>query len=123
MFISGLELANRSSALLGALQMAVDWIGGEDGEIDDQERNGNIQRVVIAGNSLCEDSRDRDQMNKAKYLTKDCEAGSIEAVNLLDDFLVQLVGFVDTDLMPGEFDPANMVLPQQPLHPCLFPSK
>jgi DNA polymerase delta subunit 2 len=24
--------------------------------------------------------------------------------------------------MPGESDPSNYTLPQQPLHPCLFPS-
>jgi len=28
---------------------------------------------------------------------------------------------VDVDLMPGEFDPANHLMPQQPLHPCMFP--
>lgn len=28
---------------------------------------------------------------------------------------------VDIDLMPGEFDPANYTLPQQPLHKCMFP--
>jgi DNA polymerase delta subunit 2 len=28
---------------------------------------------------------------------------------------------VDVDLMPGEFDPANYTLPQQPLHKCMFP--
>ena len=24
-------------------------------------------------------------------------------------------------LMPGEYDPANFTLPQQPLHRCMFP--
>ena len=42
---------------------------------------------------------------------------------MLDNLLVQLASSVDTDIMPGEFDPANQILPQQPLHPCLFPSE
>ena len=25
------------------------------------------------------------------------------------------------DVMPGQFDPANHTLPQQPLHHCMFP--
>jgi len=34
----------------------------------------------------------------------------------------QLASSVHVDLMPGESDPSNFSLPQQPLHPCLFPS-
>lgn len=26
-----------------------------------------------------------------------------------------------TDIMPGSNDPANVLLPQQPLHRCMFP--
>ena len=44
-------------------------------------------------------------------------------MHVLDKLLVQLASSVDTDIMPGEFDPANQILPQQPLHPCLFPSE
>ena len=54
---------------------------------------------------------------------QDTRASSIEAVRVLDNLLVQLASSVDTDIMPGEFDPANQILPQQPLHPCLFPSE
>lgn len=119
--MSGLELSDRSSSRLLSIQLAVDWIIGEAGEMEDQKLNSQIERVIVAGNSLSESTRDRDGMSRAKYLTKDVQAGSIDAVQLLDDFLVQLAGSVDTDLMPGEFDPANQIMPQQPLHPCLFP--
>ena len=77
--------------------------------------------MVLAGNALSESTRDLESQSKAKYLTKDSAAGSLGAVRLLDDFLVQLAGSVDVALMPGENDPANQILPQQPLHPCLFP--
>ena len=39
----------------------------------------------------------------------------------LDVFLTQLAASVPVDVMPGEGDPTNQALPQQPLHPCLFP--
>lgn len=28
---------------------------------------------------------------------------------------------VPVDVMPGQYDPTNYTLPQQPLHPCMFP--
>ena len=28
---------------------------------------------------------------------------------------------VPVDIMPGEYDPANHFMPQQPLHKCMFP--
>ncbi|KAK7002589.1 DNA polymerase delta subunit 2, partial [Biomphalaria glabrata] len=28
---------------------------------------------------------------------------------------------VDVTIMPGEFDPSNYTLPQQPFHPCMLP--
>ena len=29
---------------------------------------------------------------------------------------------VPVDIMPGEYDPTNQFLPQQPLHKCMFPT-
>ncbi|XP_033729359.1 DNA polymerase delta subunit 2-like [Pecten maximus] len=34
-------------------------------------------------------------------------------------FLLQ--SCVDVDVMSGQFDPSNYILPQQPLHKCMFP--
>lgn len=65
--------------------------------------------------------RDRDAMSKAKYLTKDRDASSLAAICRLDDILVQLASSIDVDLMPGPNDPTNQLMPQQPLHHCLFP--
>ena len=45
----------------------------------------------------------------------------MEAVEALDTVLEQFTSGLDVDLMPGENDPANQNLPQQPLHWCLFP--
>ena len=82
-----------------------------------------MERVIFAGNSLAESMRDRDAMSKAKYLTKDRDAPSLAAVCRLDDILLQLSTSVNVDLMPGPNDPTNQLMPQQPLHNCLFPRK
>lgn len=62
-----------------------------------------------------------DAADQAKYKLKNLEADSVRHVRLLDDMLVQLASAVPTDVMPGANDPANTILPQQPLHSCMFP--
>ena len=119
--MSGLELSSANDPM--PLELALSWLVGEAGEMNDQKENSKVERVILAGNSLGETTRDRDVMSKARYLTKDRDASSLEAVCKLDEVLLQLADSVDVDLMPGPKDPANQIMPQQPLHHCLFPSK
>ena len=121
--LSGLNLQGDSThGDFGTLELALSWLTGEAGGLDDQERMAAIERVIIAGNSLAEETRDKEE-SKAKYLTKNKEATSIEAINALDNVLERLAGSVTVHPMPGANDPANQSWPQQPLHKCLFPSK
>jgi DNA polymerase delta subunit 2 len=106
---------------LESAQLAVDWICGSAGGLGDQELACKVDRVILAGDSLAESTRNKEDLTRAKYLTKNKAAGSIEAMRQLDDLLVQLAGSVSTDLLPGENDPATGILPQQPLHKCMFP--
>ena len=119
--MSGLGLGTENDPM--PLELALSWLVGEAGEMSDQEKNSKIERIIIAGNSLSESTRDRDAMSKAKYLTKDRDASSLAAVCRLDDILLQLSTSVNVDLMPGANDPTNQLMPQQPLHHCLFPRK
>lgn len=118
--LCGLELGNKAEKLF-ELQMALDLITGMLGSEDQQENSARIVRIIIAGNSLSCDTQDKDSITKAKYLTKNVAARSVEAIKSFDDILVQLVSNVDVDVMPGEFDPANYTMPQQPFHRCMFP--
>ncbi|KAK3749976.1 hypothetical protein QZH41_008457, partial [Actinostola sp. cb2023] len=118
--ISGLGFGSDSQDML-SLQMLTDLITGELGSIQDQESCCQIVRVIIAGNSLSRCTQDKESETKAKYLTRNVVAGSVEAVKELDDFVMQLAECIPVDVMPGEFDPTNHTLPQQPLHPCMFP--
>lgn len=79
-----------------------------------------IARVIIAGNSVrIQPERKQPAIS---LISKTVVANdTIEAVKLLDCFLLQLCQLIDVDVMPGKNDPANHILPQQPMHHCLFP--
>lgn len=89
----------------------------DDGE--DWEAS-NVVRVIIAGNFI-------NSIDKAKSKTTHNETfvdydSTLEAVKKLDNFVMELSKSIPVDLMPGEFDPTNHMLPQQPLHNCMFPT-
>ncbi|RXG56732.1 DNA polymerase delta small subunit, partial [Armadillidium vulgare] len=107
LFISGLELQNESVFL--SLQLLIDYLTGHLGSPSEQSEICNIVRIVIAGNSICGTGKDVPLHEKVRL------------AKLFDDILTQLSNFCPVDLMPGEFDPSNHVMPQQPFHSCLFP--
>uniref|UniRef100_A0A671QXG5 DNA polymerase delta subunit 2 n=1 Tax=Sinocyclocheilus anshuiensis TaxID=1608454 RepID=A0A671QXG5_9TELE len=120
---SGLGLnGSRADSMMG-LQLLVDMVTGQLGDEGEQSGAASISRVILAGNLLSQSTQDKDSTTKAKYLTKKTPAGSVEAIRLLDELLMQLVASVPVDVMPGQYDPTNYTLPQQPLHRCMFPSR
>ena len=123
-FMSGMGISVSSNAeCLAALEMASSFMLGELGDVEDQDEVAKIVKLVVAGNSLAAETKDKKVLSTAKYLTSGQTARSVDAVNALDKVLQQFSSGLSVDLMPGENDPANQNLPQQPLHGCLFPSK
>ncbi|GFO33116.1 polymerase (DNA directed), delta 2, regulatory subunit [Plakobranchus ocellatus] len=120
MFVSGFELGGPEERPF-QMQMLADLVCGQLGDVDQQAATAAICHIVVAGNLLSESTQDRDTLTKAKYLSKKTSAGSVEAVKSLDEFLAQLVTSVDVTVVPGEFDPTNFSLPQQPFHQCMLP--
>ncbi|NXH47664.1 DPOD2 polymerase, partial [Dicaeum eximium] len=118
---SGLGLGSVSGEALLSTQLLVDVVTGQLGAEGEQSCAAHITRVILAGNLLSQNTQSRDTINKAKYLTKKTQAASVEAVKMLDEILLQLCTSVPVDVMPGEFDPTNYTLPQQPLHRCMLP--
>ncbi|XP_058715268.1 DNA polymerase delta subunit 2 isoform X2 [Poecile atricapillus] len=118
---SGLGLGSVSGEALLSTQLLVDVVTGQLGAEGEQSCAAHITRVILAGNLLSQNTQSRDTINKAKYLTKKTQAASVEAVKMLDEILLQLCSSVPVDVMPGEFDPTNYTLPQQPLHRCMLP--
>jgi len=118
--MSGLEIGRLNDDPFQR-QLLADLISGQIGNESLQEKMSKVTRVVIAGNSLSDQTRDHEAATRAKYLSKKTEAGTKDAVAALDDFLVHLAAGMEVDLMPGEFDPSTFALPQQPLHHCMLP--
>ncbi|XP_063051403.1 DNA polymerase delta subunit 2 [Engraulis encrasicolus] len=118
---SGLGLGSTGADSMLGLQLLVDMVTGHLGDEGEQSGAAAISRVLLAGNLLSQTTQDKDANTKAKYLTKKTQAGSVEAIRLLDELLVQLVASIPVDVMPGQYDPTNYTLPQQPLHRCMFP--
>ena len=122
-FVSGLELGGeRSSENMFKVQLFVDLMRGDFAPPGVMSSLlANTVRLVVAGNSLSAATQSRDMHNKAKYLTKNFVAGSVSAVKELDALVAQLIDKIEVDVMPGEYDPSNLMLPQQPLHAAIFP--
>ncbi|XP_059192803.1 DNA polymerase delta subunit 2 [Centropristis striata] len=121
LLVSGLGLGSSHADSMLGLQLLVDMVTGQLGDQGEQSGAATISRVVLAGNLLSQNTQDKDASTKPKYLTKKTQAGSVEAMRLLDELLHQLVASVPVDVMPGQYDPTNYTLPQQPLHRCMFP--
>lgn len=118
--ISGLNWSVESD-FATSLELFQQWIFGnlEGLEGSDDWEAASVVRVVIAGNSISSTGRDKNLL----FNTTDTfdYSSTLAAAQKLDNFLSDLAKSVCVDLMPGEFDPANFMLPQQPLHPCMFP--
>lgn len=112
-FLSGLNFINYEK-IIGNLELFTYWISGMCGD------TSKVARVVIAGNSLRVDAVKRKPTISLISRVAD-STDSIESVKSFDNFLSQLCSVVDVDLMPGENDPSNQILPQKPMHPCMFP--
>ncbi|XP_057687098.1 DNA polymerase delta subunit 2 [Corythoichthys intestinalis] len=121
LLVSGLGLGSSHADSMLGLQLLIDMVTGQLGDQGEQSGAATISRVLVAGNLLSQSTQDKDASTKAKYLTKKTQAGSVEAIRLLDELLLQLVTSVPVDVMPGQYDPTNYTLPQQPLHHCMFP--
>ncbi|KAM7296768.1 DNA polymerase delta subunit 2 [Ixodes scapularis] len=117
--VSGVGLVEGADDLL-QLQLLVDYLSGFLGCDADQERASRVVRVVLAGNTLRQTVSTKDLARARFSMRKESSADSA-ATRLLDAFLLQLARSVHVDVMPGEADPSGALLPQQPLHQCLFP--
>lgn len=108
LLVSGLDMGGCVDGLL-RVELLVDYITGQLGQQQEQQAVAKVARVVIAGNSLSNGKNEKNSADKLKMMKE------------LDDILMQISSVSEVDIMPGEYDPANHIMPQQPLHRCLFP--
>jgi DNA polymerase delta subunit 2 len=125
--VSGLDISGLDDDDDLALDILVEYLTGEATGPPDQADAAKITRLIIAGDSLSHASpilsRDDFAAKKAKSKHYGYDASSYNATptDRLDTFLSDILPSLPITLLPGASDPANVALPQQPLHPALFP--
>ncbi|KAL7273410.1 DNA polymerase delta small subunit Cdc1 [Rhizina undulata] len=122
--ISGLSIRGEEDDSLET-HLLVEWLVGELGGEEDSKDAAKISRLILAGNSLAAfaplPSRDDDKKLSKKY-GYDAAAYDPSPTMALDALLASILPSLPVTIMPGDSDPANVSLPQQPLHPALFPN-
>lgn len=131
-FVSGLGITGTSSDTL-VLELLTDYILGYTGTSSSSENGppdaSAITRLIIAGNSLgsnataaaaSENDAPAKKTGTKKY-GYDASSYNPSPITQLDTFLAEILPSIPVTLMPGETDPANFSLPQQPIHRAMFP--
>jgi DNA polymerase delta subunit 2 len=123
--VSGLGISGDDGDTL-TLDLLMEYLLGETCGLSTQQQVGKISRLIIAGNSISEGTplHSRDELLDKKASKKygyDSAAYNPAPTQRLDDFLATLLPSMPITLLPGEGDPANVSLPQQPIHPAMFP--
>jgi len=129
--VSGLNISGTSADTLN-LSLLSEYLLGESLDTDDQDSSARITRLIIAGNSIASDEiiNAADQLELSKrsssiHVNKkygyDATSYNPIPTQILDAFLSELLPTLPITIMCGEQDPANSSLPQQPIHPAIFP--
>ena len=122
--VSGLGIGEDETDNL-RLDLLMEYLLGDSCGESDKTETSKIARLIIAGNALgeaamltAEEETTRIRNKKFRY---DSSAYNPIPTAHLDDFLATLLPSMPVTIIPGDLDPANVSLPQQPIHPALFP--
>ncbi|KAI9332986.1 DNA polymerase alpha/epsilon subunit B-domain-containing protein [Obelidium mucronatum] len=120
-FVSGISIGV-DFALSLELQLLIDYITGESGVSSDQQRTSSIVRLVIAGNSMAKKNVIESSYAAGSMAKSGSEIYTPSSLTALDNLLAQFCSNIETDLMPGDQDPTNYAIPQNPMLSGLFPT-
>lgn len=101
--ISGLNIGITSPNRLLKLQMLQEFLMGR---ICSRDKSLSIGKLIICGNSISHGQNETGEL--------------INCLEELGKFLGNILQSIPVALMPGENDPSDKALPQQPLHKALF---
>jgi DNA polymerase delta subunit 2 len=125
--VSGLGISGTSAEKSLQLNLLLEYLIGEALNPASQHQTCKINRLIIAGNSLASenDAVSHDTIGNARKANKkygyDSSAYNPAPTAHLDNFLATLLPSMPVTLIPGASDPANVSLPQQPIHSAMFP--
>ena len=112
---SGLRAGDDAASSALNLELMCDYVTGNLGGANEQGVAASVARVVVCGGALSAPEVPAQSLDGRQ------QAAVARPLRELDVLLTTLAASVPVDLMPGDGDPTNQALPQQPLHPCLFP--
>ncbi|KAL9618346.1 MAG: hypothetical protein Q9160_006928 [Pyrenula sp. 1 TL-2023] len=124
--ISGLGISG-SQADQVTLSLLTEFLLGESLGSDDQLSASQISRLVIAGNSIADQTPslvplpETGKKAAQKKYGYDSAAYNPAPITHLDTLLAELLASLPVTLMAGEHDPANVSLPQQAIHQAMLP--
>ena len=124
--ISGLSISSDEGDNLSR-DLLMEYLLGESSGSETQQSVSNISRLIIAGNSIAEGNplRAEELLAETKKSSKkygyDSSAYNPIPTAHLDEFMATLLPSLPITLLPGDADPANVSLPQQPIHSAMFP--
>lgn len=123
--VSGLAISGESGDTL-SMDLLLEYLLGESASGKAQQEAARISRFIIAGDSLANASpipsrEDFAAKKGSKKYGYDASAYNAAPTELLDNFLASLLPSMPITILPGATDPANVAIPQQPLHAALFP--
>ena len=121
--VSGLGISGDQGDTL-TLDLLMEYLLGEACGPSEQADVSEISRLIIAGNSISEGTplaiREEEKKASRKY-GYDASAYNPAPTTHFDNFLATLLPSIPVTLIPGSDDPANVSMPQQPIHPAMFP--
>lgn len=122
-FLSAPELGDPAGGSALAVELLLEYLRGNVGDGDDAAA---IVQLVVTGNLLAHSKDPSDPVACIREETLPEGApestGSVSPMVELDRFLTAASSVMPVAVLPGETDPVNHLMPQQPLHRCLLPS-
>ena len=123
--VSGLGINGDEGDAL-TLDLLMEFLTGEACGLSTQKDTGKISRLIIAGNSISEGTplhslEELDRQKLSKKYGYDSTAYNPAPTRRFDEFLATILPSIPVTLLPGEDDPANVSLPQQPIHSVMLP--
>lgn len=120
-FTSGLYMGNETE-LDHRLLLLQQWLCGELGGGKDLVFASKVSSLIILGNSIAENEKDlnMDFTTTNNFGLKNTAKFSTESLSLFGRWLNEVLSSTPTVVMPGDSDPCEICLPQQPIHRALF---
>lgn len=119
-FVSGLKLCDEANHDI-KIELLKQYLTGELGNNADTDDASKISRLIIAGDSIApiEETVD-DNFFTTNYGSKNISKYNTGSLKSLEKFITDLLPSLPISIMPGNNDPAEICLPQQPLHKSIF---